>query len=227
MSDRLDRVLGVLDVGLQGSDERGYGTDRDPAKCSRCLRNDIANGDLCGECRAFLLGDSEDDPAQTTIFDEVDWSHVDMEAVRRLGVTTREAAESISSALRPSFASFAEAMAVGSTHTHPHRRDSEPRRPPAPHHRGMSGFGAMNTDPPGDDERERALLLSMVGHTITAIDREPDEHSEGGDAAYVHLDDGRVIRFMGWGHDWWGLNVDEVEVGILPDGRRGKKKSKG
>lgn len=59
-----DRILDLLDAGLQSSAETGYGTDRDTTACARCLRNSPAEGgDLCPGCRAFLLGDAAEDPA--------------------------------------------------------------------------------------------------------------------------------------------------------------------
>lgn len=67
MSARVDRILDVLDVGLQGSPEHGYpeATD-DPTRCARCLSTPPADGDLCGPCRSFLLGDTDHDPSQPT-----------------------------------------------------------------------------------------------------------------------------------------------------------------
>jgi hypothetical protein len=65
VSDEVDRILDILDVGLQTSAEHGYGTDDRNGLCARCQRNDpMPEGDLCAGCRAFLLGDSDDDPAQ-------------------------------------------------------------------------------------------------------------------------------------------------------------------
>ena len=63
MSDRLERVLAILDAGEQSSPEPGYGTDMRPGFCARCQRHEPApNGELCGGCRAFLLGDTDEDP---------------------------------------------------------------------------------------------------------------------------------------------------------------------
>lgn len=56
MSDRLDRVLRVIDSGLQSSSETGYFTDH-AEMCARCQRVEPEDGDLCTDCRAFLLGD--------------------------------------------------------------------------------------------------------------------------------------------------------------------------
>lgn len=61
MSRNLDRALEVLDVGAQGSDEPSYGYDN-PDACARCQGEPPVDGDLCPGCRAFLLGDSDDDP---------------------------------------------------------------------------------------------------------------------------------------------------------------------
>ena len=64
MSASIDRILDVLDVGLQTSDEHGYGTDLNGDACARCQRHEPAEGgDLCTGCRAFLLGDTNEDPA--------------------------------------------------------------------------------------------------------------------------------------------------------------------
>lgn len=66
MSDATaDRILSLIDAGLQSSDETGYGTDRAPDStlCARCqLTEPVEGGDLCLVCRAFLLGDSDQDP---------------------------------------------------------------------------------------------------------------------------------------------------------------------
>lgn len=63
MSAEVDRILDILDVGLQTSAEHGYGTDRDAGQCARCQCHEpMPDGDLCAGCRAFLLGDSDDDP---------------------------------------------------------------------------------------------------------------------------------------------------------------------
>lgn len=64
MSDRLERVLELLDTGTQSSPEPGYGTDWRPQLCARCQRHDpMPDGDLCEGCRAFLLDDTDEDPA--------------------------------------------------------------------------------------------------------------------------------------------------------------------
>lgn len=63
MSDRVDDILDLIDAGLQSTTEAAYGTDFRPGQCARCQRNEPAEGgDLCPGCRAFLLGDSDDDP---------------------------------------------------------------------------------------------------------------------------------------------------------------------
>jgi hypothetical protein len=58
-----DRILGVIDAGLQSTTEDSYGTDHLPDRCARCQRHEPGVGDLCTGCRAFLLEDSDDDPA--------------------------------------------------------------------------------------------------------------------------------------------------------------------
>lgn len=67
MSRNLDRALEVLDVGAQGSDEPSYGYDN-PDACARCQGEPPVDGDLCPGCRAFLLGDSDDDPTDRPAF---------------------------------------------------------------------------------------------------------------------------------------------------------------
>lgn len=61
----IDRVLDVIDAGLQSSPEHGYGTDHAPDRCARCQQNDVGDGDLCVACRMFLLGDIDVDPRLT------------------------------------------------------------------------------------------------------------------------------------------------------------------
>jgi hypothetical protein len=61
---QVDRVLAVLDVGLQSSTETGYTTDHSPSRCSRCQVGSVDDGDLCGDCRAYLLGDTAEDPIE-------------------------------------------------------------------------------------------------------------------------------------------------------------------
>jgi hypothetical protein len=62
-----DRILGILDAGLQTPvPDPTYGevSDKVHGRCARCESHDPAEGgDLCEGCRAFLLGDSETDPA--------------------------------------------------------------------------------------------------------------------------------------------------------------------
>jgi hypothetical protein len=59
----VDKVLELLDDALQHSSEHGYGTDASSELCARCQKNTLApEADLCSECRAFLLGDTDTDP---------------------------------------------------------------------------------------------------------------------------------------------------------------------
>ena len=57
---RVDKVLELIDGGLQSSSERGYvsvAVDR----CPRCVSREPCDGsEFCGPCRAFLLGDGPD-----------------------------------------------------------------------------------------------------------------------------------------------------------------------
>lgn len=63
-----DRILDLIDAGLQSSSESDRYLDVAPSVgegCVRCGAGDVPEGgDLCDGCRAFLLGDSEDDPGQ-------------------------------------------------------------------------------------------------------------------------------------------------------------------
>lgn len=66
MSESVDRVLRVIDAGLQASNEHGAAADREPNQCVRCMRCEPPEGgDLCAGCRSFLLGDSDADPKNT------------------------------------------------------------------------------------------------------------------------------------------------------------------
>lgn len=59
----LDRALEALDSGAQVSPETGEGLG-DPTRCARCLRAERAEGsEFCAGCRAFILEDSNEDPA--------------------------------------------------------------------------------------------------------------------------------------------------------------------
>lgn len=70
--DKIDEILSVIDTGLQSTGEASYGeTPYDGAPigdptCVRCARDlDPDAGELCPSCRAFLLGDTDHDPAGT------------------------------------------------------------------------------------------------------------------------------------------------------------------
>lgn len=64
VSQRLDRALTALDVGLQSSPESTMFSDVAPTisgLCARCDRRDPVDGsEFCGPCRGFLLGDGPD-----------------------------------------------------------------------------------------------------------------------------------------------------------------------
>lgn len=68
---RVDDVLAALDAGLQSSPESSMYNDVAPSVgsgCVRCPSADVAEGgELCGGCRAFLLGDTETDPAAAPV----------------------------------------------------------------------------------------------------------------------------------------------------------------
>lgn len=115
VSERLDQVLDVLDVGLQGSSESGYGTDHSPGRCARCRSVDVTEGDLCAGCRSFLLGDTDDDPrcvrllhagvyTVSVAFDPQPF----IEAVTRFGADALTAFDRMSEALAASGTSIEE-----------------------------------------------------------------------------------------------------------------------
>jgi hypothetical protein len=74
---RIDRVLAAIDAGLQSSPESDQYSDVAPSVGSGCVRcpadETTDGGDLCDGCRAFLLGDTETDPAvaQATGWNEI------------------------------------------------------------------------------------------------------------------------------------------------------------
>lgn len=70
MSDKIDRILAAIDTGMQHSDEPSYSFDdfdhHGPRRCTRtACRAELDDdpGDLCPPCRAYLLGDTDTDPA--------------------------------------------------------------------------------------------------------------------------------------------------------------------
>lgn len=70
MSETTDRILDILDAGLQNripdtNSTFGYGTDTHPELCARCQKHapHDTDSDLCTGCRNFLLGDTDTDPA--------------------------------------------------------------------------------------------------------------------------------------------------------------------
>lgn len=71
----IDRIIDVLDAGLQSSGDHGYGYDVGPDTCARCQRNALGDtGDFCTGCREFLLGDTDVDPSvQTREQAVLDW----------------------------------------------------------------------------------------------------------------------------------------------------------
>lgn len=66
---RVDRIIELLDNAHETTREAAYGhasEDADPDACFRCQRHPHEDdGDLCSGCRAFLLGDSDEDPKTT------------------------------------------------------------------------------------------------------------------------------------------------------------------
>lgn len=58
----VDRILDLIDTGLQHSHEPAMPL-APPGRCTRCQHHPAdADSDFCDGCRAFLLGDSDQDP---------------------------------------------------------------------------------------------------------------------------------------------------------------------
>ncbi len=55
----LDRALAAIDAGLQRSTEPYIPVS---PNCVRCHRRPAPDSDWCPDCRAYLLGDTDDDP---------------------------------------------------------------------------------------------------------------------------------------------------------------------
>lgn len=54
-----------------------------------------------------------------------------------------------------------------------------------------------------------ALVRSMVGRKILNAEIWEDVEGGQGGGVTLDLDDGRSIAINGWGHDWWGVTVEE------------------
>ncbi|MGH9032874.1 MAG: hypothetical protein ACRDZV_12170 [Acidimicrobiia bacterium] len=64
MAETVDRIVDLIDDAFQSSDEGGHTWAGDPDLCTRCTEYPPGEAsDFCAGCRAFLLGDSDDDPA--------------------------------------------------------------------------------------------------------------------------------------------------------------------
>jgi hypothetical protein len=65
----VDRILEAIDVGLQRESGADYAASvGDPSMCARCQRHEPSDGEMCSGCRAFLLGDSDEDPARRRVW---------------------------------------------------------------------------------------------------------------------------------------------------------------
>ena len=65
------------------------------------------------------------------------------------------------------------------------------------------------------DETDEALMLSLVGRTITRgwfFDASPDSEWQHHETCWLWLDDGRVVEFSSYGYDADGATVNEIEV---------------
>lgn len=65
---------------------------------------------------------------------------------------------------------------------------------------------------------EESVVASLIGHTIVAatwVDENPTSDWTSHEAAFLTLDDGRVVRFGAWGYDAWGatVRIDEAAGG--------------
>lgn len=61
-----------------------------------------------------------------------------------------------------------------------------------------------------DRLRVTALAASLVGRTVqeAKLEGSGDGSTFPGELTLT-LDDGRVITIGAWGHDWWGILLDE------------------
>lgn len=85
MTERVERVIAAIDGGLQRAGDDSYGTDiaEDSSLCARCQHHQPAEGgDLCGGCRAFLLEDTDTDPAVPLRPSSTYLSHQDLAEMR-------------------------------------------------------------------------------------------------------------------------------------------------
>lgn len=61
------------------------------------------------------------------------------------------------------------------------------------------------------DDETTQLLESLRGRTITNATHDPGGRDPSGwcehDSYELHLDDGRILNFSGWGHDAWGCDI--------------------
>jgi hypothetical protein len=67
----LDTITDLIDDALAGHDlqrttEASYGDDFGPGVCWRCRADADSTSGLCDGCRAYLLEDSDEDPARAT-----------------------------------------------------------------------------------------------------------------------------------------------------------------
>jgi hypothetical protein len=70
------------------------------------------------------------------------------------------------------------------------------------------------------DEAEVALVKSLIGRTIVAAtwrDANPNHEWSNHEEALLQFDDGRIIRFGGWGYDAYGATVTEVSADSLEE----------
>lgn len=104
-SSKVDRILETIDAGLQTpvpDPTFGEVSPVNNGRCARCQQHEAADGDLCPGCRAYLLGDSDDDPVVSTnrswisheVWDEVRWE-VDPERIAAIHAMVERAAVSV------------------------------------------------------------------------------------------------------------------------------------
>jgi hypothetical protein len=57
---RVDDIVNLIDAGLMAEDTVD-GPNRDP-RCWRCQKIEVRDGHACDGCRAWMLGETDDDP---------------------------------------------------------------------------------------------------------------------------------------------------------------------
>lgn len=66
--------------------------------------------------------------------------------------------------------------------------------------------------------KAEAFRASLEGRTILSAILEPSTDDDGSGASYpgalvLELDDDRVMAIRGWGHDYWGIDLEVRDGG--------------